>query len=114
MEINRNFYNEINTLLFKPLNYTLFNIIEEDYFIYILNKMDNANYSIDDFSYAMFELNEKEKFLLKMWNKKYLENIKQLEKDIEYEPHAKVYVNHEYGSVIIIKLNTVKLKSELL
>ena len=47
-----------------------------------------------------------------MWNHEYMENIKQLEKDLEIQPRATVYVNHEWGSIIVIKLKTIQLNNE--
>ena len=112
MKIVRNFYNDISSLFFKPINYTLYNIIDEDCFISRIEKLDEMKYSIDDFVYAEFTLSEKEKFLINMWNREYMENVKRLEKDLENEPHSTVYVNHEWGNVIIIKLKSVKINNE--
>ena len=112
MKITRDFYNDINSLFFKPINYTLYNIIDEDSFIHKIESMDKCSYSIDDFSYCEIPLSDKEKFLINMWNKDYMENVHQLEYDIKNEPHATVYVNHEWGSIIIIKLKNIQLNNE--
>ena len=112
MRIERDFYNDLSSLCFKPINYTLYNIIDEDYFIKKIENIDNTYYSIDDFVYTEIPLSEKEKFLINMWNHEYMENIKQLEIDLEIQPRATVYVNHEWGCIIVIKLKTIQLNNE--
>lgn len=112
MNIMRNFYKEIKSLKFKPITYTLYNMIEDDHFVEKLNKMDKTKYSIDDFVYAFFDLNDKEKFLLQQWNGEYMKNIKELKSKLENKEKCMVYVNHEYGMIVIVKLKTVTINGE--
>jgi hypothetical protein len=104
MKIEHDFFNDIPTLSFKPMNYTLYNIMEDDYFVDKLNKLDNTKYSIDDFEYASFPLSDKEKYLIKMWNGEYMENIKELKEKIKDDPYCSVYINHEGGFLMFVRL----------
>jgi hypothetical protein len=108
----KNFFNEITELTFKPLRYSLYNQLEDEYFIEKLNKLDNTSYSIEDFCYAVFPLSEKERYLIRMWNKEYMENITDLKEILKGEPRCLIYVNHDGGLVMLIKLKKICLNCE--
>ena len=114
MNQQRDFFNDIEELTFKPLTYTLFNIIDEDYFVDRLNKLDDTIYSIDDFTYAMYPLTDKERLLIRMWNNDYTQSIKDLQQKLSSQPRVKVYVNRQDGLLSLIKLKNVQLNNETL
>lgn len=113
MNQQRDFFNDIGELTFKSLTYTLFNIIDEDYFVDKLNKLDNTIHSIDDFVYAMYPLTDKERLLVRMWNNDYTQSIKDLMQKLSSQTRAKVYVNRENGLIALIKLKDIQLNNEI-
>lgn len=100
---NRDFYNELDTMVFKDITFSLYNKIDDEYIPLQWGKMDNTTYSVDDFVYCDVELDKKEKFLITMHNKEMMTAINKLKTKINNE---KYYVNVDFdnGSLKIIKL----------
>lgn len=105
----RNLFKELNDENFIPITYRIFNFIDEDYFIRDVEKLNNERYSIDDFSYYEFELTNKEKFLVKMHNKDFLGNVLRLKRNLKNQPNVKVYVLHDVGVIMVVKLKSVNI-----
>ena len=61
----RDFYKEIKDEDFKSLTFGIFNRIDDDSFPLYLRNQYKEVYSIDDFEYLKFELDDKEKKSLK-------------------------------------------------
>ena len=107
----RNFYDELNEENFKNITYTIYNKMDDENYIAYLEKRFNEIFSIDDFKYYDFKLTEKEKFLLKMHNKDYINNIKCLKKKISTDG-IKVDVYFNEGIVRVVKLNKINLNGD--
>lgn len=107
-KFDRDFSNELKEENFKKITYTIYNKMDDENYIAYLEKKFNEVFSIEDFKYYDFELDEKEKFLLKMYNKDFLSNIKNLRKNI-VKDGIKVYIYHEQGVIRVVKLNKVDL-----
>ena len=78
--------------------------MDDDGYINFLEKKYNEPFSIEDFEYYDFILGDKEKFLLKMHNKEYLKNIKNLKEKISNDNDNKLYVDYNNSLVRIVKL----------
>ena len=100
----RDFYSEIDDDKFKPISFGLYNKIYDDSFIAYLKNQYNTLYSKDDFEYMTFELNEKERFLLKMHNKEFCLNFTILKQKLSKNDKAKLYVEHDNGRVFVVRL----------
>jgi hypothetical protein len=107
----RNFYDELNEDNFKKITYTIYNKMDDENYITYLEKKFNEVFSVEDFKYYDFDLTDKEKFLLKMHNKDYLNNVKILKKEISTDG-IKVYVDFEEGIVRVVKLNKINLNGD--
>ncbi len=105
----RDFYNEIEESNFKNLTYGLFNMIEDDGFVYFVNHYLNQRLTIDDFEVMYFDLTDKEKFLLKMRNKEFKQNFLILKQKLTKHETTRLYVEHDKGKAYI-----VRVKKELL
>lgn len=105
MSVNtRNFYEELKEAVFKPVTYTIYNKIDDECYVSFLNKKNNTIYSIDDFVYFDFNLEKKEQFLIKMYNKEYLKNVISLKNALKNINEIKIYVDHDNGILRVIKL----------
>lgn len=95
---------DINKLNYNQITYTLFNMIEDDYFVQTCEKKYNEKYSVDDFIFAYLPLTDKEKFMIKMHNHTILNNISYLKKKYEDFSYIRIYIDYTIGEVLIIKL----------
>ena len=107
----RDFCSELKEENFKKITYTIYNQMDDENYIAYLEKRFNDIFSIEDFKYYDFELNDKEKFLLKMHNRDFLLNVKSLKRIISKDG-IKVYVDFENGIVRVVKLNLIKLNGD--
>ncbi len=107
--INRDFLKEIKEENFIPVTFTIFNFIDEEYFVRDLEILTGEKYSINDFKYYNLELTDKEKFLIRMHNKNFLSTIYKLQKKFLNEPKLRFFIKFDEGSVLIVKLNSVQL-----
>ena len=105
----RNFYEELREENFKRITYGIFNRMYDEGIIDSLEHLYKEPLSIEDFKYFDFELNDKEKFLLKMYNREYLKNIKNLKIRFINKREIVLYINHEEGLIRIVKLNKIVL-----
>lgn len=103
----RDFLNDIKEDKFKKVTYTIYNKMDDEQFIIFLENTFNESFSIEDFKYYDFDLTEKEKFLIRMHNKEYLQNIKNLKESLNEKIGAKIYVDYDSGKLRIVKLNNV-------
>lgn len=106
---------------FKPSNYTVYSILEEDGFVTELFGMYNEIYGVSDFEYLMFDLSVKEKnailYRMSFMMNKLVELKKIIEKDIQddyLKPKARLYVNKEKCFVFVVKLKEFDLKERLI
>ena len=105
----RDFYNEIKDENFKNLTYGLFNMIEDDGFVYYANHLVKEKLSIDDFEVMYFELTDKEKFLLRMRNKDFKQNFVILKQKLSKYDTIRMYIEFDNGKAYVIRV-----KKELL
>jgi len=106
---------------FKPSNFTVYSILEEDGFIDELEGMFNTKFEVSDFEYIMLDLSVKEKNgilyrMSTMMNRiKELRNL--LEKEIQDGPRnvkARVYVDKKECYVFVAKLKEFDLKGRIM
>jgi hypothetical protein len=106
------FIQQIIEGIWKPITFTIFNFIENEWFVHDLYLLDKEKYTVDDFEYLKLELTDKEKLCVKMHTKVFLQQIEEVREFFEKEPRMRVYVIHETGSIIVVKLKDVKLTEE--
>lgn len=107
----RDFYSELKEEDFKKITYTIYNQMDDENYIAYLEKKFKDIFSVEDFKYYDFELSDKEKFLLKIHNRDFLLNIKNLKKLISKDG-LKVYIDFECGIVRVVKLNNVDFNGD--
>lgn len=93
--MKRDFYSELNEEKFKKVTYTIYNKMDDENYITLLEKTFGEPFSVEDFKYYDFELTEKERFLIKMHNKEYLNNIKDLKNKLKIMG-VKVYTDFNF------------------
>lgn len=93
--MKRDFYSELNEENFKKVTYTIYNKMDDENYITLLEKTFGEPFSVEDFKYYDFELTEKERFLIKMHNKEYLNNIKDLKNKLKIMG-VKVYTDFNF------------------
>jgi hypothetical protein len=105
---------------FKPSNFTVYSIIEDDGFVAELEGMFDKKFAIDDFEYVVLDLSTKEKngILYRMhFMMDRIADLKQLiEKEIQdnpLKPKSRVYVNKEKCYIFVIKLKEFDLKERI-
>lgn len=106
-EIKRDFVDELNNAVFKKSTYTIYNMLDDEKYIELLEKIFKEPLSIEDFEYYDFILDEKEKFLLKMRNKKITDKIKILKNRFLGKSGIKVIVDYDNGLIRIVKLKRI-------
>ena len=89
----RDFYKELKENCFKKITYTIYNKMDDENYIAYLEKKFGEPFSVEDFEYYEFPLTDKEKFLIKMYNKDFLLNFKNLKKHLKIEG-VKVYIDY--------------------
>jgi hypothetical protein len=106
---------------FKPSNFSVYSIIEEDGFIIELEGIFNEKYSVDDFEYMVLDLSIKEKNGISYYMSYMTNRIQDLKNKIEIEiqdnpskPKARVYVNREKCFISIVKLKEFNLKDRIM
>lgn len=109
MIVKRDFSMELGGAVYNNITYTIYNMIDDDMFVYETNKEFGEIFSVDDFEYFDFDLTDKEKFLLKMRNKEFLSFVTLLKKYLSDRKGVKVYVYHDDGIVRIVKLKKVSV-----
>lgn len=90
--MSRDFYNELKEENFKKVTYTIYNKMDDENYISFLEKTFGEPFSVEDFKYYDFDLTDKERFLITMYNKEYLTNIKNLKNQLKIVG-VKVYVD---------------------
>lgn len=100
---------EINDLSFRTVTYTIFNKIEEDFFVHECENADKEKYSVDDFEYALMHLSDKDSFLMKMRNKDMLDRINCFKRVFADNQYVKIYSLFEKGEILIVKLKNKPL-----
>lgn len=115
-----NFLKQIREREFKPSNFSVYGMIENDGYIIELEGMFGKRYGVDDFDYMVMELTEKEKNALLYRMSIITDKIKNLKEFIEVKiqedrlkPKVRVYVNYDKRYMIIVKLKEFDLKSIL-
>jgi hypothetical protein len=101
---------------FKPSNFTVYSILEEDGFITELQGMFGQRYSVDDFEYVVIELSTKEKNGILYRMSFIMDKLRELknfmEKEIQDNPIAskvRVYINKDKAFVFVAKLKEFDL-----
>lgn len=105
----REFFDELYTCKTNPLTYTIFNEIEDDFFVGRMNMKYKNKYSIDDFVFYEFDLSDKEKFLLKMHNSDFMRCVKKLKKKLDDCEELRVYFSHNDGYIRVVKFKEFNL-----
>lgn len=116
----KEFLEQINTKEFKPSNYTVYCMLEEDGFIDELRGMFNVKYSIEDIEYILIDLSEKEKNGI-LYRMSFMTNrLKELkifiEQEIQDDPKkqkSRVFINKEKSFVFIAKLKDFDLHERI-
>ena len=108
--IVREFFNELKNATWHPISFSLYNKLDDDGFILFLNTRYNERFSIDDFECCTLKKKKKEKFLITMHNKEYLENVKTLIRQLESNDKVKVNVDYNKGVIQVIKLLNVNFE----
>ena len=105
---------------FKPSNFTVYSIIEEDGFVSELYGMFGERYLVDDFEYIVLDLSKKEQNAILYRMSFMTEKIKELKNIIEkstqedpLKPKARVCVNKEKCFILIVKLKEFNLQNEI-
>lgn len=105
----RGFCSELKEENFKQITYTIFNKMDDEQYIKFLENKFNDLFSIEDFKYYDFDLTDKERFLIKMHNKEFLKNVKNLKECLNNKVGIKVYVDYNSGNLRVVKLNCVMI-----
>lgn len=100
----RELYEEMKLDKFKPITFGLYNMIDDDNFVQYLNTQYKNFYTKDDFEYYMFNLTDKEKFLLSIRNKEFLADIKKLQTLLLNDDTIKLYVDYTKLQILVIRL----------
>lgn len=101
----RDFYKEIEDEKFKPMTFGIFNKIdEEDNFPLYLRNQYNKVFSIDDFEYMKFILNEKEKKSLKKKDHLMQLNITILKQKLSKDDKIRFYVDKEKCEIYVVRV----------
>lgn len=115
-----NFLKQIRERDFKPSNFSVYGMIENDGYTIELEGMFGRRYSVDDFDYMVMELTEKEKNALLYRMSIITDKIKNLKEFIEVKiqedrlkPKVRIYVNYDKRYMIIVKLKEFDLKGIL-
>lgn len=99
----------LNNLTFKNIPYTLYNLLDEDeYFIKQCNKTDKKIYTIEDFEYAIINLEEDEYEKFKSNDKDLIKNLFMFKKIVERNVYCKVYIDTLGHIIYAIKLKDKK------
>jgi len=101
--MNRDLYEELKNIEFKPITFGLYNRIDDDMIPSYLGKKNHEIYGIDDFVYYSIPLDKKEKFLLSIHNKDIINSIKTLKSKIEGKD-CLVDVDYKESRINVIKL----------
>lgn len=111
---------QIKSKKFKPSNFTVFSIIEDDGFVLDLERIFGGKYVVDDFEYLVLDLSIKEKNGVKYYMSFMTEKINGLKELIEHEtqddsnkPKARIYVNRDKCFIFIVKLKEFDLLERL-
>lgn len=105
----RDFYEELKHVDFRQVTYTIFNKLDEDQYVRVLEKQIGKLLAIDDFEYYDFELSKLEKILIVSKVKCMMEDIDKLRKEIVDRVGMKLYLDTANGGIRVIKLTSVKL-----
>lgn len=105
----RDFYGELKEENFIKITYGIFNKMDDEQYISYLEKTFKEPFSVEDFKYYDFVLTDKEKFLVTMYNKEFLKNVKTLKENLKNRIGVKVYVDYNVGNIRVVKLNSVIL-----
>lgn len=106
--MERDLYEELKSIEFKPMTFRLYNKIDDDMIPYSFGKKNNQTYGIDDFEYCKIPLDKKESFLLSIHNKEFLKKIGVLKSKIG-EKDCVIDVNFNDNEINVIKLKETVL-----
>lgn len=111
---------QINEKKFKPSNFSVYSILEEDGFIGELQILFNTKYSVDDFEYILIDLSVKEKngikYCMSFMTDKIAGLRNLLEVEIQDDPKkskVRVYVDKEKFFIFVAKLKDFDLHDRL-
>jgi predicted RNase H-like nuclease len=101
----RDFYKEMDGCEFKPLTFGIFNKIDEDdnFPLYLRNQY-NEVFSIDDFEYMKFVLDDKEKKSLKKNDPLMQLNITVLKQKLSKDDKIRFYVDKERCEIYVVRV----------
>ena len=102
--IMRDFYKEIKDEDFKSLTFGIFNRIDDDSFPLYLRNQYKEVYSIDDFEYLKFELDDKEKKSLKKNDSIMQLNLTILRQKLNKDDTIRFYVDKEKCEIYVVRL----------
>ena len=109
MELYEKLLEQLKNASFRDMLFTVFNFIEEDGFVREISSRDNINYSIDDFEFYSFKIEDTQKKALKARRKnQYIELLdfkyyieKELQKGV---PNVGIFLMNENGAMVAVKL----------
>lgn len=102
----RDFYKEINDEQFKPITFGIYNKIDDDRFpLYLKNQYKNV-YSIEDFEYQKFILDDKEKKMLQNNVPIMQLNVTILKQKLSKNDFMRCYVDKEKNEIFVVRLKT--------
>ena len=100
----RDFYREIKDEDFKSVTFGIFNRIDDDSFPLYLRNQYKEVYSIDDFEYLKFNLDEKEKKSLKKNDSIMQLNLTILRQKLNKDDKIRFYVDKEKCEIYVVRL----------
>lgn len=102
--MKRDFITEIKECQFKPLLYTLYMMLDDKGYLLTLESLHKTKYTIEDFEYYNFTFNNREKIVMKVRNKEYLNDIQELLNITDTNKGIFSFIDYDKGSFFIIKL----------
>lgn len=96
------FYNQLKEAEFKPMLFSLYNILDDNYYFQTLNRKHNTIYSIDDFECFEFPLTKKKSEMVKRRNSEFLDKFRQINDRLKND--AIVVYDYQYGKISVVKL----------
>lgn len=107
---------QIRTDKFKPSNYTVYNMIDDNGYVDELRGMFKEEYNIDDFEYMFFDLSISEKNAIFYRMSCVLNIFRDIKYLVEHElqddkdkSKARMYIDKDKSTVMIVKLKEFKL-----
>lgn len=98
---------ELKEAQFKPITFSIFNKLDEEYRIHDLQLKLNEKFSIYDFEYYELNLEKKDQFRIKMHNKEFINEIKLIQSRLKN--NALLDIDFDNGSVKVIRLKNKEI-----